>query len=367
MYLSHLSLVNFKNYTEAQLNFSSGVNCITGTNGSGKTNIIDAIYYLSFTKSYFNISDTQNIQHGESLFVIQGKFSDNEKEEHVFCGVKTGFKKQFKRGGEEYERLSDHIGLFPVVMVAPVDHILITEGSDERRKFIDSIISQVDKIYLENLISYNKTLTHRNSYLKQLHGRIPDTSMMEVWDEQLVKYGCAIESERRKFIAEFIQLFNETYYYLADHAEEVSINYQTQLEQDDFGTQLKSSLQKDIALQHTSTGIHKDELVFKLGKYPLKRIASQGQQKTFLMAIKIAQFEYLFRHKKTKPILLLDDIFDKLDDFRAKRLMELVSRHTFGQIFITDTHPERLKKIFDDIKISIRLFEVNKGTVKETT
>jgi DNA replication and repair protein RecF len=367
VYLSHLSLVNFKNYTEAQLNFSSGVNCITGTNGSGKTNIIDAIYYLSFTKSYFNISDTQNIQHGESLFVIQGKFSDNEKEEHVFCGVKTGFKKQFKRGGEEYERLSDHIGLFPVVMVAPVDHILITEGSDERRKFIDSIISQVDKIYLENLISYNKTLTHRNSYLKQLHGRIPDTSMMEVWDEQLVKYGCAIESERRKFIAEFIQLFNETYNYLADHAEEVSINYQTQLEQDDFGTQLKSSLQKDIALQHTSTGIHKDELVFKLGKYPLKRIASQGQQKTFLMAIKIAQFEYLFRHKKTKPILLLDDIFDKLDDFRAKRLMELVSRHTFGQIFITDTHPERLKKIFDDIKISIRLFEVNKGTVKETT
>jgi DNA replication and repair protein RecF len=367
VYLSHLSLVNFKNYTEAQLNFSSGVNCITGTNGSGKTNIIDAVYYLSFTKSYFNISDTQNIQHGESLFVIQGKFSDNEKEEHVFCGVKTGFKKQVKRGGEEYERLSDHIGLFPVVMVAPVDHILITEGSDERRKFIDSVISQVDKIYLENLISYNKTLTHRNSYLKQLHGRIPDTSMMEVWDEQLVKYGCAIESERRKFIAEFIQLFNETYNYLADHAEEVSINYQTQLEQDDFGTQLKSSLQKDIALQHTSTGIHKDELVFKLEKYPLKRIASQGQQKTFLMAIKIAQFEYLFRHKKTKPILLLDDIFDKLDDFRAKRLMELVSRHTFGQIFITDTHPERLKKIFDDIKISIRLFEVNKGTVKETT
>lgn len=367
MYLSHLSLVNFKNYTEAQLNFSSGVNCITGTNGSGKTNIIDAVYYLSFTKSYFNISDTQNIQHGESLFVIQGKFSDNEKEEHVFCGVKTGFKKQVKRGGEEYERLSDHIGLFPVVMVAPVDHILFTEGSDERRKFIDSVISQVDKAYLENLISYNKTLTHRNSYLKQLHGRMPDTSMMEVWDEQLVKYGCAIESERRKFIAEFIQLFNETYNYLADHAEEVSINYQTQLEQDDFSTQLKSSLQKDIALQHTSTGIHKDELIFKLEKYPLKRIASQGQQKTFLMAIKIAQFEYLFRHKKTKPILLLDDIFDKLDDFRAKRLMELVSRHTFGQIFITDTHPERLKKIFDDIKISIRLFEVNKGTVKETT
>ena len=252
-------------------------------------------------------------------------------------------------------------------MVAPVDHILITEGSDERRKFIDSVISQVDKAYLENLISYNKTLTHRNSYLKQLHGRMPDTSMMEVWDEQLVKYGCAIESERRKFIAEFIQLFNETYNYLADHAEEVSINYQTQLEQDDFSTQLKSSLQKDIALQHTSTGIHKDELIFKLEKYPLKRIASQGQQKTFLMAIKIAQFEYLFRHKKTKPILLLDDIFDKLDDFRAKRLMELVSRHTFGQIFITDTHPERLKKIFDDIKISIRLFEVNKGTVKETT
>ena len=162
-------------------------------------------------------------------------------------------------------------------------------------------------------------------------------------------------------------MFNETYNYLADHAEEVSINYQTQLEQDDFSTQLKSSLQKDIALQHTSTGIHKDELIFKLEKYPLKRIASQGQQKTFLMAIKIAQFEYLFRHKKTKPILLLDDIFDKLDDFRAKRLMELVSRHTFGQIFITDTHPERLKKIFDDIKISIRLFEVNKGTVKETT
>ena len=363
MYLASLTLINFKNYSEASLQFSRGVNCFTGNNGSGKTNLIDAIYYLSFTKSYFTASDTQNIRHNEQMFVLQGTFVLNENKEEIFCGVKSGSKKQIKRNNQEYERFSDHIGLLPVVMLAPVDHILITEGSDERRRFIDSIISQVNHTYLDNLISYNKALTQRNAYLKQVSGRAVDLTMLEVWDEQLINLGNAIHTVRKEFMEQFIPLFNKSYAFLSQQAEDVSMEYQSQLTSGDFSNLLKLALEKDLSFQFTTTGIHKDYLVFKLGEHPLKRIASQGQQKTFLTSLKLAQFDYLYQHKKTKPILLLDDIFDKLDDYRVKRLMQLVSQHTFGQIFITDTHPQRLQQIFDEIKEPLKLFKVEKGEV----
>lgn len=363
MFLQSLSLVNFKNYTEATLHFSKGVNCFTGNNGSGKTNIIDAVHYLSFTKSYFNSSDSLNVRHGEHLFVIQGEFNVNGKKEEVFCGVKTGSKKQIKRNTEEYDRLSDHIGLFPVVMIAPVDHTLITEGSDERRRFMDSIISQISKPYLDDLIAYNKILSHRNAFLKQHSHKAFDQTLLDVWNDQLIPLGIRIEKLRQQFVKEFLPLFAQTYSFLSGDNEQVSIAYQTQLHENNFEELLKRSLQRDLAVQYTTAGIHKDDLIFKLGELPLKRIASQGQQKTFLVSLKIAQFEYLFRHKKTKPILLLDDIFDKLDDHRVQRLMQLVSRHTFGQIFITDTHPERLKQIFDDIKVELTTFKVTNGEV----
>lgn len=363
MYLASLTLINFKNYSEASLQFSPGVNCFTGNNGSGKTNLIDAIYYLSFTKSYFTASDTQNIRHNEQMFVIQGTFVLNENKEEIFCGIKTGNKKQIKRNNQEYERLSDHIGLLPVVIVAPVDHILITEGSDERRRFMDSIISQVNKVYLDNLINYNKVLAQRNAYLKQVSGRFVDPAMLEVWNEQLVEYGNVIHQARETFMEQFIPLFNKMYSFLSQQAEEVSIEYQSQLAQNDFSTLIKQSLEKDLAFQFTTVGTHKDDLIFKLGDYPLKRIASQGQQKTFLTSLKLAQFDYLYQFKKTKPILLLDDIFDKLDEYRVKRLMQLVSRHSLGQIFISDTHPQRLQEIFDDINEPLKLFTVNNGEV----
>ncbi len=362
MHLASLTLINFKNYQEASLHFSKGVNCFTGNNGSGKTNIIDAVYYLSFTKSYFNTSDTQNIRHGEHMFVIQGKFLLNGNEEEIFCGIKAGTKKQIKRNTKEYSRLSDHIGLFPVVMVAPVDHLLITEGSEERRKFLDSIISQVHKNYLDDLIAYNRILSQRNAFLKQTYAKPFDQAMLDVWDEQLVPLGIKIQQCRHEFLEEYLVLFQKTYRFLSNDDEAVSITYQTQLH-DDFKNLLKESLQKDLAMQFTTAGIHKDDLIFKLGDQLLKRIASQGQQKTFLVALKIAQFEYLFHHKKTKPILLLDDIFDKLDEHRVQRLMHLVSHHTFGQLFISDTHPERLKAIFEKINVPVKNFSVSRGEV----
>jgi DNA replication and repair protein RecF len=364
MYLKSLTLVNFKNYADAALQFSSGVNCFTGNNGTGKTNILDAVHYLSLTKSYFNASDAQNIKHGEQMFVVQGTFEHKESVDEIFCGLKTGNKKQLKRNAKEYSRMSNHIGLFPVVMIAPVDHILIAEGSEERRKFIDSIISQVDKQYLDDLIAYNRTVAHRNAFLKLSSGKELDITLLHVWNEQMIQYGKNIFEKRKQFIETFIPMFTRNYKFLCDNDEQVSIAYQSQLFADDFVTLLNKSLQKDLAMQFSTTGIHKDDLVFNLGEQQLKRIASQGQQKTFLVALKIAQFEYLQTTKNVKPILLLDDIFDKLDDNRVQRLMELVSKEKFGQIFITDTHPERLKQIFEGIHVAIKCFNVSRGEVK---
>ncbi len=364
MYLQKLSLLNFKNYEDAELVFSEDANTFVGGNGEGKTNLLDAIHYLSICKSYFNPIDSQNIRHDGEFFVLQGMFAVGNKEENVYCGLKRNQRKIFKRNQKEYERLADHIGLLPVVMISPTDTSLITEGSEERRKFIDSIISQFDKRYLEDLINYNKVVSQRNALLKQFaQSRRFDEASLEIWDEQLITLAEKIYSKRHDFVNSFLPIFRDYYRFISHGREEVAVIYESHLHEGNFCNVLKAALEKDRIMQFTTVGIHKDDLIFTVEGHPVKRFASQGQQKSFLIALKLAQFDFIKEVKKVKPILLLDDIFDKLDNLRVKRLMELVSKENFGQIFITDAHPERVEKIFEDINVKIRTFVVKNGTV----
>lgn len=364
MWLKNITLLNFKNYCDADLQFSDTVNVFTGNNGSGKTNMLDAIHYLCLCKSYFNPIDGQQIKTGSDLFMIQGDFDRNERNDKITCGVKRNQKKQFKRNKKEYEKLADHIGLFPVVMVSPYDVNLIMEGSEERRKFIDNVISQTDSHYLDQLISYNRILLNRNAFLKQISiTRKYDPTLLEILDEQLVNAGNKIFATRKAFMDEFIPLFNEYYLYLTENKEVVSLNYQSQLIDFPFETLLKKSVEKDRVLERTTTGIHKDELAFEISEMPLKKFGSQGQQKSFLIALKLAQYAYLAKNKGFKPLLLLDDIFDKLDDHRVQKLMQMVSHQDFGQIFITDTGKERVKSVFEKIQVDVTLFEVKEGQI----
>ncbi len=364
MWLKNITLLNFKNYCDADLQFSDTVNVFTGNNGSGKTNMLDAIHYLCLCKSYFNPIDGQQIKTGTDLFMIQGDFDRNERNDKITCGVKRNQKKQFKRNKKEYEKLADHIGLFPVVMVSPYDVNLIMEGSEERRKFIDNVISQTDSHYLDQLIAYNRILLNRNAFLKQIAiTRKYDPTLLEILDDQLVLAGNKIFAIRKAFMDEFIPLFNEYYLYLTENKEVVSLNYQSQLIDVPFETLLKKSVEKDRVLERTTTGIHKDELAFEISEMPLKKFGSQGQQKSFLIALKLAQYAYLAKNKGFKPLLLLDDIFDKLDDHRVQKLMQMVSHHDFGQIFITDTGKERVKSVFEKIQVEVTLFEVKEGQI----
>jgi DNA replication and repair protein RecF len=365
MHLQNISVINFKNYAEASLEFSDGVNCFTGLNGSGKTNLLDAIHYLCLCKSYFNPVDSQQILHDEPFFVVQGDFIKDGQKESVYCGFKRNHKKQFKRNGKEYDRLADHIGIFPLVMISPYDNNLVTEGSEERRKFLDSSISQVDAKYLDELVMYNKILSNRNALLKRFSetGKV-DEEMIEVYDEQLTESGNKIYQKRKNFTEIFIPLFNKLYQTISSDSEQVSFTYESQLHQEDLSVLLKSSLRKDLILERTNSGIHKDDLIFMIGDHPLKKFGSQGQQKSYLIALKLAQYTFLKDAKGVKPLLLLDDIFDKLDDQRIKQLLEMVSHHDFGQLFITDTNKDRVAKIFEDIHVDCKIIEVEKGVVK---
>ena len=368
MFLRKLSLINFKNCTEAELTFSAGANAFTGNNGEGKTNLLDAIHYLSLCKSYFNPLDNQNIKHDADFFMLLGSYDSDGNEENISCALKRGQRKVIRRNQKEYERMADHIGFIPAVMISPVDLMLITEGSEERRKFIDSIISQYDKLYLDDLINYNKVISQRNALLKQFaKSRRMDEASLEIWNAQMIPLASTIYAKRLDFINRFIPIFQKHYQFISDGKEDVGIEYQSHLHKGNFEELLNVSLDKDMALQYSSVGVHKDELEFTLSGYPVKRFASQGQQKSFLIALKLAQFDFIKELKRMKPVLLLDDIFDKLDDTRVHRLMELVSHHSFGQIFITDTHPERVKTIFENIGIDIKLFEVRNGAVNETS
>ncbi|ADY53195.1 DNA replication and repair protein RecF [Pseudopedobacter saltans DSM 12145] len=364
MYLKNLSLINFKNYDEAELSFSEGANAFSGDNGAGKTNLLDAIHYLALCKSYFNPIDSQQIKQEQDFFMIQGVF-DKNTEEIVACGVKRNQKKQFKRNKKEYQRLADHIGLFPLVMISPNDVSLILDGSEERRKFIDNVISQTDPKYLDELIIYNKNLLNRNSLLKNIAetGKY-DPYLLEILDEQLVNSGRIIFEKRAAFMERFVPIFNQHYSYLTDDAEKVELIYDSPLQSGDFQELLQKSIEKDRILQRTTTGIHKDELIFSVHEMPLKKFGSQGQQKSFLIALKLAKYSFLYQEKGFKPLLLLDDIFDKLDDKRITKLMKMVSEDDFGQIFITDTNPERLKRVFNDISVALNLFHINNQQVK---
>lgn len=366
MYLEKLSLINFKNYESAELEFCADVNCFSGDNGVGKTNLLDAVHYLSFCKSFFNPIDSQNILHEAPFFVIQGQFDVEGEKEEIYCGQKRNQKKQFKRNKKEYTRLADHIGLLPCVMMSPSDSELIYEGSEERRKFIDSIISQFDREYLEDLISYNKVLMQRNALLRNFgENNYFDAPSLEVWDLQLINFGNNIYKKRQLFIAHFIQLFREHYKFISDDKEEVNIRYESQMHHGDLKVLLEASLRKDRAVEYTTNGIHKDDIHFELGGYPIKKFGSQGQQKSLLVSLRLAQFDYVKKQKNVKPILLLDEIYDKLDETRVRKLMELVSSHRFGQIFITDTSADRIKKLFKGIDTELKIFKVTKGNVSE--
>ena len=358
MHLRKLSLINFKNYPEADYLFSEKINCFVGNNGVGKTNLLDAIHYLSFCKSYFNPIDMQNIRHEEDYFVINGLYIRNEDNpEHVQCIQKRNYRKKFLLNKKEYERIADHIGNFPLVMISPYDRDLINEGSDIRRKYIDSVISQFDKIYLNDLINYNKVLVQRNALLKSFsENQVLDPSLLEIWDSQMISLGSRIHEKRKDFLTRFEPLFQHYFSFISCGDETVKIIYQSQLLEGDFGPLLTSSLQRDRSAQFSTIGIHKDDLDFQISGYPVKRFGSQGQQKSFFIAIKLAQFDYTRNIKGFKPVLLLDDIFDKLDDLRVEQLIKLVSENNFGQVFITDTSEERIRKIFDTMNIDHKIF-----------
>jgi DNA replication and repair protein RecF len=362
MYLKQLSIINFKNHSEFEGTFSKKINCFVGNNGMGKTNLLDAIHYLSFCKSYFNSIDSQNIKHTEGFFVIQGFFEKDNDITEVYCGIKRNQKKTFKKNKKEYERLSEHIGQFPLVMISPSDGELINGSSEIRRKFLDGIISQYDKIYLDKLISYQHVLKQRNALLKQFYeSRTFDSETIEIWDDQLINCGKTILDIRLKFLKNFIPLFNRYYQFISNSKEEVALRYENSLGEKDFKTALITSLARDRALHYTTIGPHKDDLEFTLNEFSLRKFASQGQQKSYLLALKLAQFEFIKEQKNIKPLLLLDDVYDKLDEERFTKLLETVSGDSFGQVFITDTHLERIENLMNKKQIENKIFSVGNG------
>ncbi|QLE00257.1 DNA replication/repair protein RecF [Galbibacter sp. BG1] len=359
MQLERLSLINFKNFDSKDFEFDAKINCFVGRNGIGKTNALDAIYVLSFGKSYFNPIASQNIKHGESFFVITGEYLRDEKEEKITCSLKKGQKKIIKRNGKLYDKLSEHIGFLPLVIISPADRDLIIEGSETRRKFMDSVISQSNKPYLQQLINYNKILAQRNSLLKYFAlNNTFNADTLAVYNEQMQEYGHKIHEARKRFLETFIPIFKKRYASISGGKEEINLTYQSQLLDKDLQTLFKEHLNKDKALQYTSVGTHKDDLSFEIGDYPIKKFGSQGQQKSFLIALKLAQFDFIKAQAGHTPILLLDDIFDKLDENRVSQIIALVDQDEFGQIFISDTHPERTENVVKKTHQSYKMIEL---------
>lgn len=364
MHLKELHLINFKNYEESEVALSEGVNCFVGANGSGKTNILDAVYYLSMCKSYLNVLDRQNIRFGEHFFSIRGNWQKEDQEIEIHCAVKQGAKKIFRKNKKEYEKLADHIGQFPVVMISPYDRDLISDGSELRRKWMDGIISQFDRKYLEDIQRYSRVLDQRNALLRNMydHGLF-DRESIEVWNVQLCNLGKNIHEKRKQFIAEFLPVFRERYNYIGQEDEAVGLEYRSQLHDSTFEDLLKTFERKDALTHYSNAGTHKDDLVFSIKGHPIKKFGSQGQQKSFIIALRLAQYEWLKQHLGVNPVLLLDDIFDKLDQHRVKKLLQLVSDHYFGQVLVTDTDLDRLRSIFSENEIGLRIFEVSEGVV----
>ena len=360
MILKRLYILNFKNIADKEFSFSEKINCFVGNNGIGKTNSLDAIYHLGMTKSYFNTTTSYNIRLGEEFYLLEGTFLEENREENVVCSVKKGQKKVIKRNGKIYDKLSEHIGAFPVVIVSPADRDLIHEGSDTRRKFLDGMLSQVQSsAYLDALLRYNKVLSQRNSLLKQFYeNQHTITDTLPIYDDQLDHYGTKIFQIRKDFIREFVPIFQEQYAHISKGKEKVDIQYDSQLNNQDLKTLLKSHFSQDISIQYTSQGIHKDDLIFSINGQPMKKFASQGQQKSFLIALKLAQFHYLYKATEVTPLLLLDDIFDKLDNERVSQIIHLVISPPFGQIFLSDTDSKRTEEIIREITPNYQIFKL---------
>lgn len=359
MYLKKISLLHYKNFTEAQFDFDSKINCFVGRNGVGKTNVLDAIYHLAYGRSYFNPLAMQNIKHGEEFFVIEGEFEKAGRSEQVVCSLKKGQKKILKRNGKIYDKFSEHMGLIPLVIISPTDRDLIMEGSEVRRNFMDNVISQLDSHYLQQLIQYQKILLQRNALLKYFAAnRIFEPETLVIYDEQLDVLGRPVFEKRSQFLESFIPIFNHYHQLITDSAEEVALAYQSHLSENGMLALLEQNLAKDRALQYTSVGIHKDDLSFEISGFPIKKFGSQGQQKSFLIALKLAQFEFVRKQSGEKPILLFDDIFDKLDEVRVAKIVEMVNNDVFGQLFISDTHTQRTEAIVKSTHQSYTLFHL---------
>ncbi|MFO7744622.1 MAG: DNA replication and repair protein RecF [Psychroflexus sp.] len=347
MILNKLTLINYKNFEQLTLEFDSKINCFVGKNGIGKTNILDAIYHLAFGKSYFNPITSQNVKHGEEFFMLEADFINEGKSEKIITSFKKGQRKLIKRNGKDYEKLSDHIGTIPLVIISPTDRDLILEGSETRRKFMDGVISQGDKLYLDTLLRYNKILSQRNALLKYFAAnRTYDETSLEVYDDQIIELGQLIFEKRREFIEEFKPILQKRYQEISSSRENISLTYKSQFnDEESFKSILKSGIKTDLQRQFSNYGSHKDDLVFKIKSHSVKKFGSQGQQKSYLIALKFAQYDFLKSHYGVKPILLMDDIFDKLDEDRVSQIVKMVTNAELGQMCISDTHPERTEEV----------------------
>ncbi|WP_042347710.1 DNA replication/repair protein RecF [Capnocytophaga canis] len=359
MYLKKIAVVNYRNISTKNLLFESGINCFVGNNGVGKTNLLDAIYHLGVGKSYFNPSASQNIRHGEEFYMIEGLFERENREEQIVCSIKKGQKKIIKCNGKNYDRITEHIGKYPMVIISPADTDLIVDGSEVRRRFLDNVISQSDTAYLDTLIRYNRVLLQRNTILKQFAvNQYVDLLTLGIYDQQLAELGQHIYQKRTQFMEAFLPVFQYQYEYLSEGKEQVSLSYESALHTTSLSELLKQNLEKDRILQYTSQGIHKDDLLFEIDGFSMKKYGSQGQQKSFLIALKLSQFEIIKQQLRVTPIFLLDDIFDKLDDKRVEKLVSLVTQQHFGQLFITDTHYDRTESVVKKRGVPYQIFKI---------
>lgn len=365
MFLERLSILNFKNIAEAELSFSANVNCLVGDNGTGKTNLVDAVWYLSMCKSSVGLTDGQSVRHGADFFLLDGRYSleQGERREGVVCSFKRGAGKVVKRNGKEYDRISEHIGLLPIVMVSPADTALIHESGDERRRFLNSFLSQTDRAYLTALVKYNHLLQERNRLLKTASAAYDE--ILEVLDMQLVETGTLLHDKRASMIERLAPKVAEYYALLSEERETVEVSYRSELSGTPFGELLAASREKDRVCGFTNCGIHRDDIKLEILGFPIRKYGSQGQQKSMLLALKLAQFDIIRDLKGLKPILLLDDVFDKLDMARVEQLIGMVSSDRFGQIFITDSNKVRLDGILARMTENYKLFEVSSGTFQE--
>lgn len=362
MYLRKLSLLNFKNIAESELSLGRGINCLVGDNGAGKTNFIDAVYYLSMCKSAFGMTDGQSVRHGAEFFMAEGDYlTDQARSEKIVCSFSRKGGKVLKRNGKEYERLSEHVGLIPAVVVSPADSVLISDAADERRRFLNAFISTLDRPYLHALMRYNAVLSERNRLLKMQ----PDKVMLDIYDQQLIEHGTQIHACRARYIERLQPLVADYYRQLSDDREQVDLSYKSELNSRPFREILLEARAKDQINEFTTSGIHRDDLVLRIGGYPLRKYGSQGQQKSFLIALKLAQYTLLAEEQHERPILLLDDLFDKLDAGRVEQLIRLVSGEHFGQILITDCNPTRLRRILDRAGGHYTLYSVTNGIAEE--